>query len=330
MVLLTLAQLRSYNELGYVVLPIPCPELVETLLSAAMQLQQRSTPEEVAAVDTKGNHWRLRPQVPGSYWGALDMSLPALQVCLHPDIVEVGRQVTGVDDIWMRNGGINELAPGRSAQWHHDGGDEGVEFMSYFNGTRPSNGCLRVIPGSHHHPTVLPTQAEQVAAGNPPTVFDIDLAERRAAQGVVNPGAWKDGAPEDVLMPGEVSLTLRPDELLVRNTRIFHATHVNKESSARLMSHWGFKNKGAGDIGRADSPLATGRMRFDKCLTPTAQAELSAEQRSILRIGRAFDLDPIFADEREREEAIVRFGTLEEVLAGAGQPWLGSGASSRL
>ena len=132
----------------------------------------------------------------------------------------------------------------------------------------------------------------------------------------------KDDAPEDVHMPGEISLTLGPDELLLRHTRLFHATHVNKEASARLMSHWVVKTKG--DIARADSPLAKGRMRFDNCLTPAAQAALSAEQRHILRIGRPFDLDPMFADERDREESVVVFGTLEETLAGVGQPWLGT------
>ena len=99
--------------------------------------------------------------------------------------LQIGQQLTGEEDIWLRNGGINELAPGRAVFWRklhatgrmksilpprvmmglsrwrrcrskvlplatadHDGGDEGVEFMHYFNGATAAKGCLRVIPGA--------------------------------------------------------------------------------------------------------------------------------------------------------------------------------------
>ena len=139
----------------------------------------------------------------------------------------------------------------------------------------------------------------------------------RDAAGVVNPGGWKDGAAEDVAMPGEVDLELSPDQLLVRNTRIFHATHVNREPEARLMNHWGFKT--AGDISHGSSPLALGRMRFDDCLTPTLLAALTTEQKSVLRIGRHYALDPAFEEERTREKG-VQWGTLDEVFATAPSP----------
>ena len=64
------------------------------------------------------------------------------------------------------------------------------------------------------------------------------------------------------------------------------------------MSHWGFKTRG--EISHADSPLALGRMRFEDYLTPRCLAALTDEQRTVLRIGRPFALDPAFADERER------------------------------
>ena len=100
-----------------------------TCLAAARQLQARCSPSQVSEIDSKGNHWRLLPATENSYWCQLDHSLPFLQTCVHTEVVELGRQLAGHDDIWMRNAGINELAPGRQAQWHHDGGDEGVEFM---------------------------------------------------------------------------------------------------------------------------------------------------------------------------------------------------------
>eukprot|EP01043_Picozoa_sp_COSAG02_P038544 COSAG02_NODE_2981_length_7624_cov_3.557475_4_plen_150_part_00 len=145
-------------------------------------------------------------------------------------------------------------------------------------------------------------------------MYDEELRVLRDAAGVVNPGGWKDGAPEDVAMPGEVDLELSPHQLLVRNTRIFHATHVNREPDARLMNHWGFKTAGA--ISRGSSPLALGRMRFDECLTPALLAALTLEQKAALRIGRCYELDPAFEEERKRETG-VQWGTLEEIFPGA-------------
>jgi ectoine hydroxylase-related dioxygenase (phytanoyl-CoA dioxygenase family) len=185
--------------------------------------------------------------------------------------------------------------------------------MHYFSGSRRSNGCLRIVPGSHRHPSVLMSAAAQREAGTPPTCFDLDVAERRAAAGVVRPGGWKDNAPEDVQMPGEVDLELQADQLLVRHTRIFHATHINREPEARLMSHWGFKT--AGEISKASSPLATGRMRFDDTLSDQLLGTLSDDQKSVLRIGADYELDPAFVSERERETGRVVWGTMEELAS---------------
>ena len=152
MVRLSAEQMREWDEQGFVVIPIPSgvqlaasvsqptpphPLTTEaagwgggrTCLAAARQLQARCSPSQVSEIDSKGNHWRLLPATENSYWCQLDHSLPFLQTCVHTEVVELGRQLAGHDDIWMRNAGINELAPGRQAQWHHDGGDEGVEFM---------------------------------------------------------------------------------------------------------------------------------------------------------------------------------------------------------
>lgn len=114
-------------------------------------------------------------------------------------------------------------------------------------------------------------------------------------------------------MPGEVYIELRPEQLLVRSTRIFHGTRLNVTNDARLMSHWGFKIRG--DAVRASSPAATGRMRWEDRLTPAALAALSPAQQRLLRIGGDFDMDPVFESERARE-ADVRWGTLEELRQG--------------
>ena len=69
-------------------------------------------------------------------------------------------------------------------------------------------------------------------------MFDEQLAAGRqeAGFGTVVPSI-RDG-PEDVPLPDEVSLPLRPDQLLVRSTRIFHGTRINNSTASRLMSHW--------------------------------------------------------------------------------------------
>jgi hypothetical protein len=81
---------------------------------------------------------------------------------LHPEVVELARQLEGTDEVYFRNGGINELQPGKSILWHHDYKNDshceqdvasaGVEFMHYFGGASAANGCLRIVPASHSHP----------------------------------------------------------------------------------------------------------------------------------------------------------------------------------
>eukprot|EP01046_Picozoa_sp_COSAG06_P005469 COSAG06_NODE_245_length_19176_cov_167.625151_3_plen_229_part_00 len=225
MVRLTPEQADEYEELGFVVIDVPwAPQLTEECLAATALLQSAATPEEVSEIDTIGNHWRLKPITPGSYWSAVDHSLPYLSIITHPEVVEIGQQLAGEDNVWVRNAGLNELAPGRGVFWHHDGGDDTVEFMHYPQGATKENGCLRVIPGSHKGPTVARTAAEALEQGT--TEYDELLQEIRTAEGVTKP-TLRDG-PEDVAMPGEVFVEVRPDQLLVRSTRIFHATMYNR------------------------------------------------------------------------------------------------------
>ncbi len=162
------------------------------------------------------------------------------------------------------------------------------------------------LAGSHKGPTVPATVAEQQA--HPESHYDEQLKELRAAAGVPKP-TLRNG-PEDVQMPGEVYIELRPDQLLVRSTRIFHGTRLNITNDGRLMSHWGFKIRG--DAVRASSAAATGRMRWEDRLTPAVLATLSQAQKRLLRIGGDFGMDPVFEPERVRE-ANVRWGTLEEL-----------------
>jgi ectoine hydroxylase-related dioxygenase (phytanoyl-CoA dioxygenase family) len=212
----------------------------------------------------------------------LDHSLPFLQMELHDEIVELARQMAGDRDIYFRNGGINELAPGMSFVWHRDSGEEYVEFMHYFSGSSPENGCLRVVPGSHVGPV------DELMA---------DVERRRKTE---RGSADVDRTKSDVELPAEVSLSLRSDQLLVRSSKIFHATWRNDSDEGRLMHHWLFRA----------SHEADHRFRFEDYLTEELVAALSQEQREVLWLGREFALSDKWEVERRRERGQVRWGVL--------------------
>ena len=89
-----------------------------------------------------------------------------------------------------------------------------------------------------------------------------------------------DRTKSDVELPGEVSLSLRPDQLLVRSSKIFHATWRNDSDEGRLMHHWLFRAAHEADH----------RFRFEDYLTEELVAALSEEQREVLWLGRDFPL----------------------------------------
>ena len=235
------------------------------------------------STDTRRNHYRLAPQIPGSYWCALDHSLPFLQVILHPEILEVARELTGDDDIYLRNGSINELAPDNSFWWHRDSEMIYPEFMHYFSGASVEQGCLRVIPGSHKGST---------------DGFKEEAEQRRRDQGYPEE-YWVDGLA-DVELPGEIPLEVRPDQLIVRDSRIFHATGLNTSKDARLMSHWLFR----------DGACSNHRFHFEDVLTRELIDTLSPEQRDALWLGRDFEIAKVYHEEREKERGKVVWGVV--------------------
>ena len=273
-------QLEVYRETGYVI--VDCPFPADLTACALQAIQRQLIALEDNTTDTRGNHYRLAPQIPDSYWCALDHSLPFLQMELHDEIVELARQMVDDRDIYFRNGGINELAPGMSFVWHRDSGEEYVEFMHYFSGSSPKNGCLRVVPSSHVGPV------DELMA---------DVERRRKTE---RGSADVDRTKSDVELPGEVSLSLRPDQLLVRSSKIFHATWRNDSDEGRLMHHWLFRAAHEADH----------RFRFEDYLTEELVAALSEEQREVLWLGRDFPLSDKWESERQRERGQVRWGVL--------------------
>jgi hypothetical protein len=271
----TARQLTEYNERGYVIIDCPFPiSLTDACLEAVEKVAEEPIPEE----DGKMNHHRLRPQMPNSYWSRLDHSLPFLQIELHAEIIELIRQLENDDDIYFRNGGINELAPDRSFLWHRDTDWQYIELMHYFSGATQENGCLRVIPGSH------------IGSAEP---FIKRVEHLRKERGDQDPRTGQSNP--DVALPDEISLGLEPHQVLIRSARIFHATWVNNTLQSRLMHHWLFRQAGSSNH----------RFHFENRLTPEPIARLTPEQRRVLWIDRDFDIDPKYANEQARENGKV-------------------------
>lgn len=273
-------QLVEYHERGYVIIPCPFPQnLTDKCIAAFEKVAEDPVPDE----DGKKNHYRLRPQMPDSYWSKLDHSLPFLHIELHPEIVELAQQLEGDEDIYFRNGGINELAPNRCFLWHRDSEVEYVEYMHYFSGSSKQNGCLRVIPGSHMGPV---------------DPFTEQVATLRTQRGDKNPTTGQ--SFPDVDLPHEVSIELKPNQMLVRSSRIYHATWVNKTTESRLMHHWLFR----------PSDTQNHRFHFESCLTPELIKKLTPEQHKVLWLNRSFDIDSRYHKEREREDGHVSWSVV--------------------
>ena len=132
-------QLAQYRTEGYVIFDCPFHESLTEACIAAVE-KAVGDPAEGPADGSKRNHFYLRPQVEDSYWCALDHSLPFMQIILHPEIIELARQLNEDRDIYLRNGGINEQGPNRSVGWHIDGGPAGRNSCTTSPGRRAKTG----------------------------------------------------------------------------------------------------------------------------------------------------------------------------------------------
>lgn len=91
-----------------------------------------------------------------------------------------------------------------------------VFFMYYLEDTRPDNGCLRVIPGSHctHNP-----------------LHDVISKPHDAAL-----SSAKDLLrPEFSIRPDEIDVPVSAGDLLIGDARLLHATHPNNTNHRRTV-----------------------------------------------------------------------------------------------
>ena len=274
-------QLQQLDTDGYVIIdcPFPC-DLTDACLNAVDKVA--IAPDEMSD-DAKKNHYSLSPQISDSYWCALDHALPFLQIELHPEILEIARQLEDSNDIYYRNGGINELAPGRGFLWHRDSEWDYIEFMHYFSNASIADGCLRVIPGSH--------------IGEKERWMD-EVGRLRKDQNYDDPPAME--GPADVGMEGEIPLEITSDQLIVRHSKILHATWKNESKSGRLMHHWVFRHPSEDNH----------RFTWPDYLTDDLIGSLSEDQRNALWLDREFEIHEKYLAERGRELGKVRWGVL--------------------
>ncbi|MBS11799.1 MAG: hypothetical protein CME19_09385 [Gemmatimonadetes bacterium] len=274
-------QLDQLNVDGYVIIDCPFPrELTDACLEA---VSMTAVDPEDMTPDAKKNHHSLPPQIPDSYWCALDHASPFLAIELHAEILEIARQLEGHQDIYYRNGGINELAPGRGFLWHRDTEWDYIEFMHYFSDASISDGCLRVIPGSQ--------------VGEKDRWMDrIDAL--RQEQDYDDPPTME--GPADVRMDGEIPLEITSDQFIVRHSKILHATWKNESQKGRLMHHWVFRHPSEDNH----------RFAWQDYLTEELIEGLSQDQKDALWLDRDFEIHEKYVGERERELGKVMWGVV--------------------
>lgn len=266
---------------GFVVIPMPAPpDLVRACWRAFEAEAARCGGRPPPGVKL-GHHYRLHPQRAGSYWSQLDHSWPFLALELSAPMLDLAEGLVGEADFFYRNGGINELAPGLAFPWHRDTEDAYIEFMHYLSPASRETGCLRVVPGSHRLRV---------------DVLHARLARARVAAGVGQPAVFP-SVQLDAPMVGEAAVEVGPADLLLRSSRIFHATYRNQGPVGRVMHHWLFRERASGDH----------RFRFRDCLSGELTAKLTPRQRRALSLDELVTIHPRHRNEYEREHADVRW-----------------------
>jgi ectoine hydroxylase-related dioxygenase (phytanoyl-CoA dioxygenase family) len=111
--------------------------------------------------------------------------------------------------------------------WHHDYAcwsdpdcfgtvPQQIFLMYYLVDTYPENGCLRVIPRSHHEENPLHNLLEEAHSPNLRQVAELD-----------NP-AFMD-------RPDEVNVMVKAGDLVIGDSRLLHAAHENNSENRRTV-----------------------------------------------------------------------------------------------
>jgi ectoine hydroxylase-related dioxygenase (phytanoyl-CoA dioxygenase family) len=204
---------------GYVLFPqVLDPALIDTLAMRAAGTLHRTAAAERERVKSNGSLCDLA-------------GLPEYADLLaHPAVLGALEAVGGRDIRWTGGYLISKPAGGPPLFWHQDwwGWSEAVSYqlqacqlfvMIYLTPTRPENGCLRVIPGSHRRRHAL---------------HEAEAAHSDALARVEDP---EDAAFAD--HPDETSVAVQPGDLVVGDARLIHGAHANRSGAERpLLTLW--------------------------------------------------------------------------------------------
>jgi ectoine hydroxylase-related dioxygenase (phytanoyl-CoA dioxygenase family) len=138
--MLTETQLEEYKDRGYVIPEYRLPEAVlEDLRADHARLVER--------------HPEFRQYCPN----LLHYDLRFLEIARTPEIVEMVGQILGPDfALWNSSLFAKPAADGKRTPWHQDGQYWPIRPLATctvwiaIDDSTAANGCLRVIPGSHH------------------------------------------------------------------------------------------------------------------------------------------------------------------------------------
>jgi Phytanoyl-CoA dioxygenase (PhyH) len=205
----------SYHEFGYVV--VPAPSFSQTALDI---LQLASDHLDLTNCD-------------GIRLSSLDPRLTVIdtipfvvQLPEHPDVLEVVQELLETNDFRIYHVGFNNRTPGVSelVNWHTDFPEEDrdrarrIEVGWYLTETCPSNGALRVLPGSHRRSR---------------KVVEVEFRRIAAKDKLL----WRS---QDVHHPDELALELGPGSLLLRHPFLWHCTFQNCSGSTRYLYTWSY------------------------------------------------------------------------------------------
>ncbi|WP_220771197.1 phytanoyl-CoA dioxygenase family protein, partial [Shewanella sp. MBTL60-007] len=152
----------------------------------------------------------------------------------YPKFIDLLKSFGSNDPRWLSGYLISKPAGGPPLFWHQDwwgwrnevsyqSSPVSLFFMIYLTDTSPENGCLRVIPGSHHYAHEL---------------HDLPDAHNRDLS------LYKDPTdPAYKSHSDEVAVPIKAGDLLIGDSRLLHGAYANRTTAERpLLILWYLPN----------------------------------------------------------------------------------------
>jgi hypothetical protein len=215
---------RQLEQFGFIHAPtMLAPSLINSLLLRAQATLFRESQEARDAVRSNGSliHLGDNPEY--------------ADIVGSPTIERLLRDCGATDPRWTGGFLISKPGGGPPLFWHQDwwGWDDPISYelraqqlfvMIYLTDTRPENGCLRVIPGSH-------------VADHP--LHHLDAAHSDGMQAYSDPSnaAYADH-------PDQFAVRVKTGDVLVGDARLIHGAFANRTAEERplltlwYMPHW--------------------------------------------------------------------------------------------